>query len=110
MREDRFLYFQRRDVLAAADDDLLLAIHNVDEPVLIPDRHVAGMEPGPGHYRRGHVGLAEIALHDVIAGGNHFADGLHVTRNIVHLFVDHSHHDTRDGPSGHRSATMPVGI
>src|SRR5215510_14742777 len=37
-----------RDVLAAGDDDVLLAVLDLDVMVRIPDREVAGVHPPPG--------------------------------------------------------------
>src|SRR5207244_9162935 len=41
----RLLDLDRRDVLAARDDDVLLAVAQLDVPVGVPDRQIAGVEP-----------------------------------------------------------------
>ena len=72
----------RIEVLAAGDDDVLLAVHQIDETVRILHRHVAGKQPAVAEHLAGrllvlvvtghHTGtldgeLADLALTDIAA-------------------------------------------
>ena len=46
--EQPVLDLRRGDVLAAADDELLAAPGDLEEPGLVDPRHVAGAEPAAG--------------------------------------------------------------
>jgi hypothetical protein len=45
---ERVLDLDRRDVLAARDDDVLRAVLDLDIAVGVGDREIAGMEPAAG--------------------------------------------------------------
>ena len=61
------LDFDRRDVLAAADDHVLEAVANLDVAVGMDDRGVAGVEPAVAHHRRGGLGIVVVAVHHDVA-------------------------------------------
>ena len=46
--EEQLLDLGRADVLAAADDDVLLAVDDREEPVVVDHADVAGLEPAVG--------------------------------------------------------------
>src|SRR5260370_20247080 len=80
-----------RDVLAARDDDVLLAVAQLDVAVGMPDPDVARVEPAAPAGLRGRVPLLVIALAHVVADHHHLAEGLPVARHVVHLAVHHPH-------------------
>ena len=108
MRGDRFLHFDRRNVFATADDDVLLAVHDVDIAFSIPDRHVARVEPVIRHHRAGGFRLPVIAVHHVIAEDHDFSDRIHIARHIAHLRIDDAHFHARNRPSRHRLMSVAV--
>src|SRR5205814_7794208 len=59
------LHLNGRDVLAARDDDVLLAVAQLDIAVGMPDAEVAGVEPAAPEGLSGGVGLREVAQHHV---------------------------------------------
>src|SRR6185312_13131923 len=98
--EDRALHFDGRNIFAAADDDVLLAVDDVDVSLLIPDSHVAGVQPAARHHSGGGFRLLIITVHHQVAANHNFADRLHVARNIVHLAVHHANLAARNRPPG----------
>src|SRR4051812_47432316 len=64
----------RIDVVAAADDHVLLAVDDEEVAILVELRHVAGVEPAPAHDLLRRVGPAPVALHDVVAADADLAD------------------------------------
>src|SRR3989475_4069667 len=85
---DRLLDLDGRDVLAARDDDVLLAVAQLDVAVGVHDGHVAGVEPAAAESLGGGGGIVEVAGHDVIAPHHHFSQRLGVRRHVAHLLVD----------------------
>src|SRR5262249_31462514 len=83
------LHFDSGDVLAAGDDDVLLAIAQLDVAVGMPHRDVAGVEPSAAKRLGGGVGLLEVALHHVVAAHDDLSERLGVHRHILHVLVDH---------------------
>ena len=74
------------DVLAAGDDHVLLAVHEVDETVFVHTGHVAGVEPSVADaVVRGFLVLV-VAEHDAGAAHDEFAHFLafHVVAVFVH--------------------------
>ena len=59
--DEGFLHLDRRDVLAAAPDHVLLPVHEVQQAVGIPVDQVAGMEIAPGPGRFGCRGVFQVA-------------------------------------------------
>src|SRR5205085_1750447 len=84
VREDGALDFDRRDVLAAADDDVLLAVDDVDIVLFVPDGHVASVKPAVGQDVGSRFGLFVVSVHDEIATDDDLANGLHVLGDLVH--------------------------
>src|SRR5450432_4019237 len=63
---NRALHFDGRDILAAADDDVFLAVDDLDVVFLVPNAHVAGVKPAVRHDGFSGVRLLVIAVHDVV--------------------------------------------
>src|SRR5262249_31675540 len=78
-----------RDVLAARDDDVLLAVAQLDRAVRVHHAHVAAVEPTARKCRLCRLLVAEVPLHHHVAAHHHLPKGLSVGRNIAHLVVDH---------------------
>src|SRR5204862_63633 len=72
---ERVLEILRRDVLAAGrDDQVLLAIGDLEEAVLVELADVAGAEPAIlGERGRGRLGILEVALEDRVAADDDLA-------------------------------------
>src|SRR5687768_963180 len=62
-----------RNVLAARDDDVLLAVAQLDVAVGMPHGDVAGVEPPAPEGLRRRVRLLEVPLHHVVAAHDHLA-------------------------------------
>src|SRR5690349_3516235 len=101
MSEDGRLHLNGRDIFAAADDDVLLTVHDVYVIFIVPDSHVAGVQPGAGHHGSRGFGLIVVAIHDVVAAHYDLADGFHIARHVVHLGVDYANFATGNRPAGH---------
>ena len=89
MLVEHLLDLARVDVVAAADDQVLLAVDDVEVAVLVGAGHVAAVEPAAAHRLRGRLGLLPVALHDVVAADQDLAD-LALLDRVVAL-VDHPH-------------------
>ena len=61
MRGDGLLHLDRRDVLAAGDDDVLAAVAQLDVAVRMQDGEVAGVEPAASERGRGRLGVVVVA-------------------------------------------------
>src|SRR5712691_1829824 len=85
------LDLDRRDVLAARDDDVLLAVAQLDVAVGVPDADVARVEPAAAERLGGRLGLLEVAEHDVVAPHDDLAQRLAVARDVVHVAVHDAH-------------------
>ncbi len=99
---ERVLDVDRRDVLAAPDDDVLRAVLDQDVALLVEGGHVAGVEPAVADRRRRRVRIAVVAHHDRVAADDDLADLLAVGPHVVAVGVDDPHRDARDRPAGHR--------
>src|ERR1700751_5011275 len=108
MQGNGVLYFDGRDVFAAADDDVFLAVDDLDVVVLIPGGHIAGVQPTAGDRGARGFGVLEIAVHHVIAADHDLADALHVARNVAHLCIDDPDFVRYRRPAGHRQAPQTV--
>src|SRR5438445_726333 len=90
MAGDALLDLDRRDVLAARDDDVLLPVAQLDVAVGMPHRDVAGVKP-PAAERLGRcLGLTEIAHRRVVTAHDDLAERLGIARHIAHAAVDHA--------------------
>ncbi len=80
---ERLLDLDRRDVLAAGDDDVLGPILDLHVAVRFPDRQVPGVEPPAGERLLGGLGVLEVPHHRDVAAEDDLADGLAVRRHLV---------------------------
>ena len=78
MAVEHVLDLDRRDVLAARDDDVLRAVLDLDIAVGVGDREIAGMEPAAGEGLLGRGRVLQIALHDDVAAHEDLAHRLAV--------------------------------
>ena len=85
---DRLLHLDGRDVFAAGDDDVLLAVAELDVAVGVHDGDVARMEPAAAEGLRRRLGIVEVARHDVVVAHHHLAHRLAVRRHVPQLLVD----------------------
>lgn len=67
MAEERMLDFDGRDIFAAADDDVFLAVDDAEGFFGRPDGHVAGVQPAVDDGFAGELGGAIVAVHDLVA-------------------------------------------
>ena len=86
--EERGLDLDGGDVLAAADDDVLHAIADLDVAVGVDDGGVAAVEEAAGEGGGGGVGIGEVAGHDDVAAHDDLAEGGAVARDGAHVLVD----------------------
>ena len=105
---DGALHFDGGNVFAAGDDDVLLAVHDVDVVLFVPHGHVAGVQPAVGHDGGGGLRLLVVAVHDVVAAHDDLAEGLHVARHVVHLQIHHAHFAAGQRPAGHGAVAQAV--
>src|SRR4051812_2582784 len=75
------LDLDRRDVLAARDDDVLRAVLDLDITVRVGNGEIAGMEPAAGEGLLGRDRILQIAFHDDVAAHEDFSGRLAVARN-----------------------------
>src|SRR3954447_18160397 len=94
MLVEDLLDLARVDVVAAADDQLLLAVDDEEVAVLVDLGHVATVEPAVLDRVLGGVGLVPVALHDVVALDDDLADLALV--DLVAVVVDDLHLDALD--------------
>ena len=73
MLVEHFLDLQRRDVLAAGDDDVLRAVLDLHIAVGMHHREIAGVEPAAGECLRAGRGVLQIALHHRVAAQHQLA-------------------------------------
>src|SRR5215204_7053240 len=85
---DDLLDLDRRDVLAAGDDDVLLAVADLDVAVGMHDPDVSGVEPAAVERRRGRSGIVEVPGHHVVAAHHHLAHRLAIAGHVLHPRVD----------------------
>src|SRR5688500_20257912 len=68
MRVEDLLHLARVDVEAAADDEVLLALDDVEEVVGVEAADVAGVQPAVAQRPRGLLREPVVAAHDVQIG------------------------------------------
>ena len=73
MLDEAVLDLDAVDVLAAADDHVLLAVGDEEEAVVVDVADVAGVQPAVAHGVRGRLGLVPVAGHDERAVHRHLA-------------------------------------
>ena len=88
MAEQHAFDLDRGDVLAAADDDVLDPIADLDVPVGVHDRSVAGVEVAAAQRSGARVGVVVVALHHDVAAHDDLADGRAVVRDLAVGVVD----------------------
>ena len=86
MTAHKVFNLNRINVFAAADDDVFLAVDEVNEAVFVFARHIAGVKPTVREGRGGRFRVAVIFRHDAGAADGQFAD--FALRNRVARFVD----------------------
>jgi len=71
---EHFFYLARINVESAGDDDVLLAVNDVEKTILIHPRHIPGIEPAIAQGLRGLLRLVPVAEHHLRTGYDQFAD------------------------------------
>ena len=109
MLVEHLLNLPRVDVVAPADDQLLLAVHDEVAPVLVHPREVARVEPALGIERLGGcVRAPPVPLHEVMAANHDLAD-LALGHRLA-IGVDEPHlHSLHRGPN-RAGLADPVGV
>ena len=90
MAQEDALDLDRGDVLAAADDDVLDPIANLDVPVGLDDRCIAGVEPAVGHRLPGCLRVAVVAIHHGVTADHDLSQGSRVVGHLPPLLVHHA--------------------
>src|SRR5690606_1440688 len=85
---ERVFDFRAGDVFATGDDDVLLAVDDVDGAELVPDREVAGVEVAVVDGAVGLFRLFPVALQHHVAAHANFADGGPVHGDGVAVVVE----------------------
>ncbi len=98
----------RVDVVATADDHLLLAVDDEEVAVLIDPRHVAGEQPAVPHHLRGRVRAIPVALHHGVAPDRDLADLS--GGQVVAVVVDDLHLDASDGGPDRARLSLALGM
>ena len=108
MREDGLFEFERGDILAAADDDVFLAVDHQQVAVFVERGHVSGVEPAAAQSFGGGLRLPPVTLHHAVAARDDFADGLAIVRHVLIVGVHDAHFHAGNGESGHRLARVAL--
>src|SRR5664280_2290971 len=74
-REDGIFDFDGGDILPSGDDEVLLAVENLEVAFVIQKPAVPGMKPPIGHGSLGSFWLLPVPLHDGVATGQYLAIG-----------------------------------
>src|SRR4029077_11984989 len=91
----RLLDLPRVDVVAAADDQVLLPVHDVEVAVLVHPGQVTGVEPAVADRLGGRLGAMPVTLHHVRPADDDLA---HLTqRDLVVVVVHDAHPHVPDG-------------
>src|SRR5258708_17481053 len=101
MSKDGFLEFKGGDILAAAYDDVFLAINNEQVTFFVERGHVSGVEPATAQRFSGSFWLVPVTLHNAIAPRDDFADGLPIARHVVVVSVNYANFDAGKRIPGH---------
>src|SRR5829696_7900146 len=105
---EHLLDLARVDVVAAADDHVLLAVDDEEVAVLVDLRHVPGAEPAVAHDLLGGVLAVPVALHHVVALDRDLADL--ALLDLVAVVVDDLHLDALDRRADRARLALPVGV
>src|SRR5687768_12239988 len=79
------------DVLAAADDDVLPSVTNLDVAVRMHHGSIAAVEPTVANRLRCGDWIIVVACHDGVPANDDLTHGLAVLGNFVAGVVDHAH-------------------
>src|SRR5215472_14950767 len=113
MRKESLLHFEGRNVLAAAHNDVFLAINNEEVAVFVPSGHVAGVKPPTAQrFGRG-FGLLPVAFEDAIRAGDNLPHSLSVTWQVLVVCINDAEFDAWNGVACHRlakKALLPLPI
>src|SRR6266540_758766 len=98
----------RIDVVAAPDDQVLLAVHDEEIAVLVLAGQVAGAKPPVGNRLPSGLLVPPVALHDVVPADRDLAD--RTRRHVVAKGVDHPHLDAVDRGADRAGFALPLGV
>ncbi len=107
------LQFERRDIFAAAYDDVLSAIDDQNIAIFVDGGHVAGMEPSSAQGLGGGFRLVPVAQHYTVAAGDNLANGLAIVGHVLVRGVHDANLHAGNGVAGARLVdeafvTLPV--
>ena len=88
MRRQRAFDFERRDVLAAGNDNVFRAVLDFDVTIRMHDAQIAGAEPAVGCRASRRFIVAIVAEHHVVAAQGDFTEGRAVGRHVMSFVVD----------------------
>ena len=109
MLVEDLLDLARVHVVAAADDQVLLAIDDEEVPVLVGLGDVAGLEPPLAVDRLGRrVRSVPVALHHVVSADHDLADL--AGRHVVAVVIDDLHLDALDRRTDRTRLALVVGM
>src|SRR5215831_4691945 len=80
-----------RNVLTAADDDVLFAIAQLYIPVRVHHRQVPAVEPATPEGLSRRLRLVVIPAHDIVTAHDYLAQSLGVGWHVLHSVIDHAH-------------------
>src|SRR5215472_6069664 len=113
MRKKNLFHLERRNVLAAAHNDVFLAINNEEVAVFVPSGHVAGVKPPTAQHLRRGFGLLPVTFEDAIRAGDNLPHSLSVTWHVLVVCINDAELDTWNGVAGHclaKKALLPLPI
>src|ERR1051325_2599761 len=88
MPEQDAFDFGRRDLLAAADDNIFQSIADLDVTVGMNRGGVAGMKPAVVHRQLGSVRVLVVPFHHYVPADHDFTNRLTIFDYVVALFID----------------------
>ena len=88
MPQEHAFDFDRGDVFAAADDDVLEAVADFEVAVRMHDGGVAAVEPAVANGLGGVLRIAVVARHHDVAANDDFAEGLAVAGDVASEVID----------------------
>src|SRR3954454_9448286 len=98
----------RVDVVAAADDHVLLAVDDEEVAVLVDLGHVARVEPAVAHDLLRGVVAVPVALHEVVAADGDLADL--ALAHLLAVLVDRLHLHALDRGADRAGLALAVGV
>ncbi len=97
MAVKNLLDFSRVDVVAATDDQVLGAVDDEVETVLVAIAEVAGVQPAAAQRGLGRLRLPAVTLHDVVAADEDLADVVLARRQWLVVLAADAHLHAPDG-------------